>query len=129
MEFDKVLTEQQDGVVITFTTKEDVAETEQIIRVAKEKARAIVSVLPCKSLPNIMTIHFCIFWINMTPITLGYSNIYCLRGWICRQKVDVKKWCKLKFGANAESHKDQEMTNKLKQRTRPEICPMQWKKD
>ena len=40
---------------------------------------------------------------------------------ICRQKMDAKKWCKLHYGAYAETHEDQEITNTLKSRTRPAI--------
>ena len=71
MEFDKVVAKLINVVINASATREHMAEIEQRIRVAKERARATISMLPCKHLPNIMIInliHFCMFWLNMTPI-------------------------------------------------------------
>ena len=77
MEFDKVVPELPGVVVNTSTAREHVREIERQIRVIKEHARATMSVLPYKTLPNILVvnlINFCVFWLNMTPIKSGFSD-------------------------------------------------------
>jgi len=77
-----------------------------------------------QKIPNIMTInlvHFCVFWLNATPVKTGISSIYSPREIICRQKVDAKKWCKLMFGEYVEVHEQNTITNSMNPRTRPAI--------
>ena len=53
-----------------------------------------------QKIPNIMTInqvHFCVFWLNTTPVKTGILSVYSPREIICRQMVDAKKWFKLMF--------------------------------
>ena len=64
-------------VINTSAVLEYVAEVERRIRVVKERAHAIISLLPFKYIPDVITInllHFCVFWLNMLPIKAEYSK-------------------------------------------------------
>ena len=125
MEFDKVKPLLPHVIVNTSAAREHVGEVERKIRVIKERARACISTLPYKILPKIMIInlmHFCVFWLNMTPTKSSITDRYSPRELICRQRADAKLWCKLPFGAYAETHEDLINTNTMEPRTRPAIC-------
>ena len=82
MEFDKFVPEIPDVVVNTSAASEHVAEVERQIRVVKERCQACLAVMPFKKIPNIMTmnlVHFCVFWLNATPVKTGISPVYSPR--------------------------------------------------
>ena len=71
---------------------------------------------------TINLVHFCIFWLNATPMKTGISSIYSHRELISHQKSDAKKCCKLMFAEYSEVHKENTTTNTMTPRARPAIC-------
>ena len=77
MEFKKVIPEMPQVNINTTAASNHVIEIEQILRFIEERCRAILSTLPLKKLPNIMTInlvHFSFFWLNAMPVQSGIST-------------------------------------------------------
>ena len=56
MEFEKVIPEMLNVVINMNAVRDHVGEVEQCIRIVKEQALAIISTLPFKHVPNVMTI-------------------------------------------------------------------------
>ena len=71
MELDKLVTEKPNVIINTSADREYVAEVERRIRVVKERAQAMISVLPYKYIPDVMTInliYFSAFGLKIMPL-------------------------------------------------------------
>jgi hypothetical protein len=77
-----------------------VGEIERKIRMIKERARGTISTLPYVMLPKLIIIklmHFCMMWVNSSPVKLRKSEKYCPRELVTRHKLDAKLQCKTPF--------------------------------
>jgi hypothetical protein len=106
-------------VNVNITAKEEhVPEIERQHRVIKERARAIIQTLPYKSMPKKMRIALIqniIFWLNNIPKA---EQDYSPKDLICgEQMLNYKTICRLPFGAYAQVHDDQSITNTMASRT------------
>jgi len=119
-EFEAIMEDMSElGVNVNITAKEEhVPEIERQHRVIKERARAIIQTLPYKSMPKKMRIALIqniIFWLNNIPKA---EQDYSPKDLICgEQMLNYKTICRLPFGAYAQVHDDQSITNTMASRT------------
>ena len=110
---------------ITATNKH-ILEVEQMIRIVKERARAIFSVLPFKHIPARMMVElikFVVLWINAFPSHSGISASVSPQEMVIGYRRDYPKHCQMPFGGFAHFHEDLDTTNNVEQsRTLPAIC-------
>jgi len=107
------------GVEVNVTAKkEHVPEIERQHRVIKEKARAVIQTLPFRNMPRKMRIALIqnvVFWLNNIPKT---GQDHSPKDLICgEQRLNYKTNCRLPFGAYAQVHNDQSITNTMISRT------------
>ncbi|MFN9983226.1 MAG: hypothetical protein ACK53Y_25080, partial [bacterium] len=107
------------GIEVNVTAKEEhVPEIERQHRVIKERARAVIQTLPYRSMPKKMRValvHNVVFWLNNIP-KLGQD--YSPRDLICgEQLLNYRTVCRIPFGAYAQVHDDQSITNTMSSRT------------
>jgi hypothetical protein len=107
------------GVVVNVTAKEEhVPEIERQHRVIKEHARAVIQTLPFKNMPKkmrIALIHNVVFWLNNIPkVGQEHSPKDLVFG---DQLLHYKVVCRIPFGAYAQVHDDQSITNTMESRT------------
>jgi hypothetical protein len=113
------------GINLTTAASEHVPDVEQQIRVLKERARALISTLPLKIIPVWMIIEMLanvVLWINAFPSSSGVSKTYSPRTIMTGTALDFNKHCQIPFGAYAEVHEDNNITNTMTERTQPDIC-------
>jgi hypothetical protein len=82
MEFEKLKDLLPNIALNTTATREHVGEIERKIKVIKERARGMISTLPYKMLPKLVTIellHLCVVWMNSFPVKSGVSEKYSPR--------------------------------------------------
>jgi hypothetical protein len=109
----------------TTAASEDVPNVERQIRVLKERARALRSTLPFKIIPGRMIIEMLVnvvLWINAFPPSSGVSKTFSPRTIMTGTVLDFNKHCQIPFGAYAELHEDNNITNTMTERTQPAIC-------
>jgi hypothetical protein len=107
------------GVAVNITAREEhVPEIERQHRDIKERARAVIQTLPYRSVPKKMRITLIqnvIFWLNNIPkMGQDYSPRDLIFG---EQKLNYKTLCRIPFGAYAQVHDDQSITNTMESRT------------
>jgi len=107
------------GVVVNVTVKEEhVPEIERQHRVINERARAVIQTLPFKNMPKkmrIALIHNVVFWLNNIPkVGQEHSPKDLVFG---DQLLHYKEVCRIPFGAYAQVHEDQSITNTMESRT------------
>jgi hypothetical protein len=107
------------GVTVNVTAKEEhVPKIERQHRVIKERASAVIQTLPFWSMPKkmrIALIHNVIFWLNNIPKAgQDYSSKDLVFG---EQVLNYKTICRIPFGAYAQAHDDQSLTNTMESRT------------
>jgi len=107
------------GVSVNITAREEhVPEIERQHRVIKERARAIIQTLPYKCMPKRMRIALIqnvVFWLNNIP-KIGQDH--SPRDLICgEQLLNYRTICRIPFGAYAQVHDDQSVTNTMTSRT------------
>jgi len=107
------------GVAVNITAREEhVPEIERQHRVIKERARAVIQTLPYRSVPRKMRIALIqnvVFWLNNIPkMGQDYSPRDLIFG---EQKLNYKTLCRIPFGAYAQVHDDQSITNTMESRT------------
>jgi hypothetical protein len=109
----------------TTAASENVPDIERQIRLIKERARALRSTLPFKIIPGRMIIDMLanvVLWINALPPSSGVSASYSPRTIMTGTALHFNKHCQIPFGAYAEVHEDQNITNTMDERTPPAIC-------
>ena len=107
------------GVTVNISAKEEhVPEIERQHRVVKERARSIVQTLPYQVMPRkmrIALIHNVVFWLNNIPKS---GQDYSPRDLVFGKKIlNYKTVCRIPFGAYAQVHNDQSITNTMVSRT------------
>jgi len=107
------------GVAVNITAREEhVPEIERQHRVIKERARAVIQTLPYRSVPRKMRIALIqnvVFWLNNIPkMGQDYSPRDLIFG---EKKLNYKTLCRIPFGAYAQVHDDQSVTNTMESRT------------
>jgi hypothetical protein len=121
MEFEPLVDVMDEVVVNTTAAREHVGDIEWAIRAIKERGRCIVFKLPYNdSIPDQILVHllqFVVFWINTMPLDTGVSDVYSLRENVTGMKLDFKKHCRARFGANFEASYSDDITNTMKDRT------------
>ncbi len=125
MEFEKLRNMLLNIILNTTAAREHVGEIERKIRVVKERARSMISILPYKLLPKLVIIklmHFCVMWMNSFPVKSGISEKWSPREIVSRHKLDAKMHCKVPFGAYCEVYVEPDITNTMELRTRWGIC-------
>ena len=110
------------GVTINTATKgEHVPQVERAIRQIKERVRAAINSLPYKTI-DVMVIYLtfsCVSAINLVP---RQERDESPREIATGRKLDYKTDCKIQFGAYAQTHEDNEVTNGMEARTTGCIC-------
>ena len=112
MEFEKIKDEFTQVVVNTTAAREHVGEIERVIKFIKERARCVVSdlrVAGFKYLHKLIVVHclyFVTLMINAVPAEGGISEKYSPREIVSGCKLDMKKDCRVLFGAYVEASKD-----------------------
>ena len=110
----------------TTGNNEHVGDIERLIRVLKERIRAIRSSIPCKRLPRrviIELITFVVFWLNSHPPKGGVSRTYSPRTILLDTTVSQRLHCRLPFGSYAETHDNPSIPNDTRtMRTTPALC-------
>jgi hypothetical protein len=120
---DKLLTHGID--LYTTAASQHVLDVERQIRVLKERARALRSTLPFKLIPGRMIIELLAnvaLWINAFPPSSGVSKTFSPHTIMTGTMLDFNKHCQIPFGAYAELHEDNDVTNTTTERTQPAIC-------
>jgi hypothetical protein len=107
------------GVEVNVTAKEEhVPEIEQQHRVIKERARAVIQTLPYGSMPKKMRVALIQnvkFWLNNIPKA---GQDYSPKDLVCGEQIlNYRTVCRLPFGAYAQVHDDQSITNTMTSRT------------
>jgi len=107
------------GIEVNITAKEEhVPEIERQHQVIKERARAVIQTLPYRRMPEKMRIALLqnvIFWLNNIP-KMGQDH--SPRDLVCGEQVlNYKTVCRIPFGAYAQVHDDQNVTNTMASRT------------
>jgi hypothetical protein len=111
---------REDMVALGIATarEEHVPEIERQHRVIKERARAIIQTLPYENMPKrmrIALIHNVIFWLNNIP---KVGQDHSPKDLICgEQLLNYRTICRIPFGAYAQVHDDQSITNTMASRT------------
>jgi hypothetical protein len=93
----------------TIAASEHVLDIERKISFLKERALAIRSALTFKAIPGriiIELIYYVAFWFNAFPSKSGVSTTYSPQIIITGTNLDLKKYCKLPFGAYVEAHEE-----------------------
>jgi hypothetical protein len=102
------------GVEVNVTAKEEHVPEIEI----KERAWAVIQTLPYKNIPKKMRIALVqnvIFWLNNIPKA---GQDYLPKDLICgEQLLNYKTICRIPFGAYAQVHDDQSVTNTMASRT------------
>jgi hypothetical protein len=109
----------------TTAASEHVPDVERKIRVLKERARALRSTLPFKIIPGRIIIEMLanvVPWINAFLQSSGVSKTFSPRTIMTGTALDFNKHCQIPFGAYAEVHEDNNITNTMTERTHPAIC-------
>jgi hypothetical protein len=109
----------------TTAANEHVPDIERQIRVLTERARALRSALPFKLIPGRMIIELLanvVFWINALPPSSGVSKTFSPRTIMTGTAFDFNKYCQIPFGAYAQVHEDNDVTNTMTEGTQPVIC-------
>ena len=104
---------------------EHVPEIERQIRVIKERIRCAWSQLPYKYKPKNMVIALAkmvVLWLNNFTPKSGVSDIYSPRQIVKGTKLDMKKHCRIEFGAYAQVYDEHAPTNNMLPRTVGCIC-------
>jgi len=107
------------GIAVNVTAREEhVPEIERQHRVIKERARAVIQTLPYGSMPKRMRIALIqnvIFWLNNIP---KVGQDHSPKDLICgEQLLNYRTVCRIPFGAYAQVHDDQSITNAMASRT------------
>ena len=107
------------GTRVNITAKgEHVPEVEQQKRVIKERARAIVQMLPYRNMPRKMRIGLIYYIVyrlnNISQDGQDFSPRDLIFG---EQKLNCNMICKIPFGACAQVHDDFDITNTMESRT------------
>jgi hypothetical protein len=106
------------GIKVNIVSKNEHApEVERQNRVIKERARGIIQTLPYKMLPKkmrIAMIQYVVFWLNNIP--KEDQNESPREMIIGHQVLDTKMVCKIPFGAYAQVHDNNDITNTMIQR-------------
>jgi len=115
------------GIEVNITAKEEhVPEIERQHQVIKERARAVIQTLPYRRMPEKMRIALLqnvIFWLNNIP-KMGQNHLP--RDLVCGEQVlNYKTVCRIPFGAYAQVHDDQNVTNTMASRTTGAISLVQ----
>ena len=74
-----------------------------------------------------MTIVYCVYFVvmmlNAVPDTSGISEKYSPREIVTSRKLDMKKDCRVRFGAYVEASKDADITTTMAKRTHDCLAP------
>ncbi len=107
------------GIEVNIISKiEHAPEIERQKRVIKERAKGIIQTLPYRMLPKKMRmtmIQYVVFWLNNIP--KEDQNESPREMIIGHQVLDTKMVCKIPFGAYAQVHDNNDITNTMIQRT------------
>jgi hypothetical protein len=125
MEFKKLRDKLPNVILNTTAAREHVGEIKRKIQVVKERGRSTISILPYKLLPKFVIIelmHFCVMWMNFSPVKSGISEKWSPREIVSRHKLDAKMHCKVPFKAYCEVRVNPDITNTMEPRTRWGIC-------
>ena len=118
-EFEAVQVDMESmGIAVNITAKEEhVPEIERQQRVIKERARAVIQTLPYQNIPRkmrISLIHNVVYWLNNVPkMGQDYSPRDLIFG---EQVLNYNTVCRIPFGAYAQVHDDQSITNTMESR-------------
>ena len=77
MEFEKLKDKLPNVTLKTTSAREHVGEIKRKIRVVKERARSMMSILPYKLLSKLVIVelmYFCVMWMNSFPVKSGISE-------------------------------------------------------
>jgi hypothetical protein len=101
---------------------EHIPEVERKIRTVKEGVQGVVTTLPFKTIPLIITAHAIIFllmWINFFPPKGGISNTLSPQAIVTGLSPNADKHCRITFGSHAQVHADnsQQSNNAMISRT------------
>jgi hypothetical protein len=99
---------------------EHIPEVERKIRTVKERVRAIITTLPFRTIPLIITAHaviFSVMWINFFPPKGGISSTLSPRAIVAGLAPNAEKHCKIPFGAYAQVHADAQNNSAMISRT------------
>ena len=124
-EFEAVQVDMESmGIAVNITAKEEhVPEIERQQRVIKERARAVIQTLPYQNIPRkmrISLIHNVVYWLNNVPkMGQDYSPRDLIFG---EQVLNYNTVCRIPFGAYAQVHDDQSITNTMESRMTGAIC-------
>jgi hypothetical protein len=116
MVFEKLKDKLPNIILNTTAAQEHVGEIERKIKVVKERARCMTSVLLYNLLTKLMIIelmHFCVMWMNSFPVKSGMSEKWSPREIVSRHKLGAKLHCKVPFGAYCEVHVGPDITNTM----------------
>jgi hypothetical protein len=107
------------GIAVNIMAKEEhVPEIERQQRVIKERASAVIQTLSYQNIPRkmrISLIHNVVYWLNNVPkMGQDYSPRDLIFG---EQVLNYNTVCRIPFGAYAQVHDDQSITNTMESRT------------
>jgi hypothetical protein len=111
--------ESTDVRVNPASKSEHVPEIERAIRLIKERVRIIWNGLPYK-LCNVLVVHlvrYCVGMINLCPKSTSTTTTMSPKEMFTGRKVDVKRECRLPFGAYVQVHEDNMITNTMAPRS------------
>ena len=124
-EFDKIKDKMNTVTVNTTAAREHVPEVERVIRDIKNRARAVLSVLPYDYYHRqiiIYLVYFVVRMINAVPSKVGISKILSPSEIVQGRKIDYRVHCRFPFGAYVEASSDNVITNTMEPRTEPCIA-------
>jgi hypothetical protein len=93
---------------------EHIPEVERKIRTVKERVRAVITTLPFRAIPLIVTAHavvFSVMWINFFPPKGGLSSTLSPQAIVTGLSPNAEKHCRIPFGAYAQVHVDNTQSN------------------
>ena len=123
-EFKAIQDEMMDdanGIEMVYVAaQQHVPEVERIIRVIKERYRAMYHCLPYKAIPSIMikaAAKRAVKWLNMFPPKGGVSKYYSPRAIVTGRPLDYNTSCKYSFGSYVQALQENVPTNSPAPRT------------